>query len=265
MRSQDGSSCDEERELSLFLVRSRLIGERERGREVGARCDAWDVKSSKRSPGISCGQRFLRGSVIEDGCETSPVSKTRMSLSPGRHPALPEGFAPEFSSSAASSYYSLVPTQRPFNSSAVGLRPRKMRLLRTMPAWVYPGMPTLSPQSHRPLHSPLLCHRATLHPRPRCISLSLVCALPRFPDNPKSPFENCPSNENSLSLSLLFALFNASPETGIGPPFSLVENLCSSSCSFDERERERGRGGERLEIRSAISEEVSAGKLVARL
>lgn len=188
-----------------------------------------------------------------------------MSLSPGRHPALPEGFAPEFSSSAASSYYSLVPTQRPFNSSAVGLRPRKMRLLRTMPAWVYPGMPTLSPQSHRPLHSPLLCHRATLHPRPRCISLSLVCALPRFPDNPKSPFENCPSNENSLSLSLLFALFNASPETGIGPPFSLVENLCSSSCSFDERERERGRGGERLEIRSAISEEVSAGKLVARL
>lgn len=130
-----------------------------------------------------------------------------MSLSPGRHPALPEGFAPEFSSSAASSYYSLVPTQRPFNSSAVGLRPRKMRLLRTMPAWVYPGMPTLSPQSHRPLHSPLLCHRATLHPRPRCISLSLVCALPRFPDNPKSPFENCPSNENSLSLSLFCSLY----------------------------------------------------------
>lgn len=73
--------------LSLSPFLSRLIG----GREVGVRCDAWDVKSSKRSPGISCGQRFLRGSVIEDGCETSPVCKTRMSLSPGRHPALPGG------------------------------------------------------------------------------------------------------------------------------------------------------------------------------
>ena len=29
--------------------------------------DAWDVKSSKRAPGTSCGQRFLRSSVIEDG------------------------------------------------------------------------------------------------------------------------------------------------------------------------------------------------------
>lgn len=165
-----------------------------------------------------------------------------MSLSPGRHPALPEGFAPEFSSSAASSYYSLVPTQRPFNSSAVGLRPRKMRLLRTMPAWVYPGMPTLSPQSHRPLHSPLLCHRATLHPRPRCISLSLVCALPRFPDNPKSPFENCPSNENSLSLSLFCSLYLTPHRKLELAPHFLSSRIFVPRVVPLTRERERGAG-----------------------
>lgn len=50
---------------TLSLSRSLSFNRGER--DAGARCDAWDVKSSKRSPGISCGQRFLRGSVIEDG------------------------------------------------------------------------------------------------------------------------------------------------------------------------------------------------------
>lgn len=125
----------------------------------------------------------------------------------------------------------------------MGLRPRKMRLLRTMPAWVYPGMPTLSPP---PVASSVPRYLATLHPQ-QCRDASRSPS-PRSPENRESPrpSENCPSNENfvSLSLSLPFALFNASSETGIGPPFSLVENLCSSSCSFDERKREEGEGGE---------------------
>ena len=104
--------------------------------------DAWDVKSSKRAPGISCGQRFLRSSVIEDGWNFT-VCKTRMSLSPRRHPVLPEGFARSPLVRREQLLLS-CPYQRPFSSSAVGLHPRKMRLLRTMPAWVHPGMPTLS-------------------------------------------------------------------------------------------------------------------------
>lgn len=242
--AEDGSSCDEEREpgeletiLPFSLSLSLLSFSFNRGRGRGRlEYDAWDVKSSKRSPGISCGQRFLRGSVIEDGCETSPVCKTRMSLSPGRHPALP---------------------RRGSHRSSLARRREQLLLSCPYPTTLQLECRGVTPEKNASLTNyagpgyTLVCQHSPLPPRyfaiarnfasTRCVSLSLVtrkpCALR------ESLLKLSLIERVSLSLSFLFALFNASSETGIGPPappFSLVENLCSSSCSFDERKREGG-------------------------
>lgn len=97
------------------------------------------------------------------------------------------------------------------------------------------------PQSHPPFPatSQLCIHSsAEMHLAPPRRALQKTVNLPVRPKIVRR------TRTLSLSLSLPFALFNASSETGIGPPFSLVENLCSSSCSFDERKREEGEGGE---------------------
>lgn len=65
--TRTGRTGDDPPSLPSPLSLSRSLSFNRGERDAGARCDAWDVKSSKRSPGISCGQRFLRGSVIEDG------------------------------------------------------------------------------------------------------------------------------------------------------------------------------------------------------
>lgn len=179
--AEDGSSCDEEREsgeletiLPFSLSLSLLSFSFNRGRGRGRlEYDAWDVKSSKRSPGISCGQRFLRGSVIEDGCETSPVCKTRMSLSPGRHPALP---------------------RRGSHRSSLARRREQLLLSCPYPTTLQLECRGVTPEKNASLTNyagpgyTLVCQHSPLPPRyfaiarnfasTRCVSLSLVTRKP---------------------------------------------------------------------------------------
>lgn len=163
--TRTGRTGDDPPFLSLSLLSFSFNRGRGRGR---LEYDAWDVKSSKRSPGISCGQRFLRGSVIEDGCETSPVCKTRMSLSPGRHPALPRRGSHRSSLARRREQLLLsCPYPTTLQLECRGVTPEKNASLTN---YAGPGY-TLVCQ-HSPL--PLFCHRAQL-----CIH-EMRLALPRY-------------------------------------------------------------------------------------